>query len=179
MNYKSLLSAAVCCLFAFCFDASAQPQPQPQQRPQGAPQFQPGPGGGPREQLDPEVAAKQKADKMSKDLLLTEKQYKKVYKLYLKEEKVRTQNAYGMGFPMGGGMPMMGGGGMPPMGGGMPPQNMEPGQFPEGMPPVGMDNNKESEERIAKKLKKILTEQQYDKWESLRAFEDMPGMPRR
>ncbi len=114
------------------------------------------------EQLDPEAVAKQKTEKMSRELLLTEKQYKKVYKLYLKEEKARNQNTYG-GFPMGVGMPPMGGG-MPPMGG--------------GMPPMGMRGNQDSEERIAKKLKKILTEQQYDKWESLKAFDDMPGMPR-
>ncbi len=144
----------------------------------------------------PEAIAEQKARKMDKDLDLTEKQYKKVYRLFLNIEKERSSNPYGMppggGMPpMGGGMPggmppgggMMGGGmsgGMPPggmMGGGMPggapPQNFEGGQFP-GRPPMGPD--KSEEERIEKRLRKILTEQQFDRWDSLRTEEMMRKM---
>ncbi len=135
--------------------------------------------------MTPEVIAKHKTEKMNRDLQLSEKQYKKVYRLFLQEEKSRSQNASSMRPPMGeGGMPPMGGG-RPPMGGGTPPQRpdmgggrppqMGQGQHP-GMPPMGMDDGRESEERIAKKLKKILTEQQYDKLESLQTRELMNEM---
>ncbi len=144
-------------------------------------------------EISPEAIAEHKAMKMDEDLELTEKQYKKVYKLFLNVERSRISNFSGMRPPQGG-MPPMGGGpggmmgggpgGMPPGGmmggmpggmpGGAPPQNFGGGQFPQG-PPMGMPDNSE-EEKIEKKLRKILTEQQYDRWESLRSEEIMRKM---
>ena len=43
----------------------------------------------PREVLSPEKVAKRETDEMKKQLQLTEKQYKKIYKLNLKEQKKR------------------------------------------------------------------------------------------
>ncbi len=140
------------------------------------------------EEIDPEAIAKHKTMKMDKDLRLTEKQYKKVYKLFLNIEKSRVSDFSGMRPPQGdmsamggrpGGMPpggMMGGmpGGMPGGMAGGPPQNFGDGQMP-GRPPMGMPDKTE-EEKIEKKLRKILTEQQYDRWESLRSEEMMRKM---
>ena len=85
-----------------------------------------------KEVPNPEKAAQRRTDEMDKALNLTEKQYKKIYKLFLKEEKEKVENMMqrhpgGMdGQPPMGGRPPMGGG-RPPMGGGMPPQG---GGFP-------------------------------------------------
>lgn len=72
----------------------------------------------------PEQAATARTDRMNSELKLTEKQYKKIYKIYLKEENARKEamSAGPMGMPpMGGpGGPMGGPGGF--MGGGRPPQ---------------------------------------------------------
>ncbi len=164
MNIKSLILAVILCLSAMNICAFAQPQqpPHPSER----------------KEMTPEAVAKRKTEKMNRDLQLSEKQYKKVYKLFLQEEKSLSQNAPSMFPPMGeGGMPPMGGGTppqRPDMVGGRPPQ-MGQGQHPD-MPPMEMRDNHESKERIAKKLKKILTEQQYDRWESLQTQELMNEM---
>ena len=80
---------------------------------------------------------------MDKVLNLTEKQYKKIYKLNLKEEREKLEVLIGRGGkdmnrpPMreGGRPPMMNGGGQPPMmGGGRPPMMT---------PPAGDDKMKE------------------------------------
>ncbi len=138
---------------------------------------------------DPEAVAEHKTKKMDEDLQLTDKQYKKVYKLFLSVERSRNSGFSGM-YPPQGGMPPMGGmpggmrggmpGGMPPGGmmggmpGGAPPQNFDGGQFPQ-RPPMDVPDKSE-EEKIEKKLRKILTEQQYDRWESLRTEELMRKM---
>ncbi len=107
MKFKNLILAAMGGML-LAFTASAQPKM-------------------PKE-ITPEVIAEHKAMKMDEDLQLTDKQYKKVYKLFLNIERSRNSGSSGMRPPMGG-MPggMMGGGpgGMPPGGmggrrGGMP-----------------------------------------------------------
>ena len=65
----------------------------------------------PREVLSPETVAKRDTDEMNKQLQLTEKQYKKIYKLNLKEQKKRfnlMQNAENQGSFMRGGFGMGG-----------------------------------------------------------------------
>lgn len=76
-----------------------------------------------KEVPNPEKAAQRRTDEMDKALNLTEKQYKKIYKLFLKEEKEKVENM--MQRHPGGmnGQPPMGG--RPPMGGGRPPMGGE------------------------------------------------------
>ena len=79
---------------------------------------------------NPEKSAKRITEEMSKELNLTEKQHKKVYKLILKEQKSLIENRMGqmrppmmLGNPGEGEMPMMGQPGeRPPMG--MGPEGM-------------------------------------------------------
>lgn len=131
-----------------------------------------------KEVPNPEKAAQRRTDEMDKMLDLTEKQYKKIYKLFLKEEKEKVEalmerHPEGMNGqpPMGGRPPR--GEGRPPMGGGMPPQG---GGFPgmggntddmtpeERMKARGEEIQKELEKR-EKKIRKILTDEQYEIWQ--------------
>ena len=113
-----------------------------------------------KELPNPEKAARRMTDEMQKSLGLTDKQYKKVYKLNLKEEKARVEQMTSKGAdgnrpPMMSGAP---GGGFPPMGG-----NGGPGM----PPPSGSKNDMRSlMEKKDKQMKKILTEEQYAKWHS-------------
>ena len=116
---------------------------------------------------NPEKMAQKETDRLKGALNLTDKQYKKVYKLILKEQRELLENR--MQRP-----PMMGANGRgprPPHEGGMPPMGMGEGA-PDGMhrPPM-MDgapkpeSTEDMQKRIAKKnkkMKKILTETQYD-----------------
>lgn len=138
--------------------------------------------------------ATREADRLKKELNLTDKQYKKVYKAYLNQNKefenLRSQNGnngqrpQGMG-PGGGGQRPQGMGGQRPQGmGGQRPQGMG-GQRPDGMGPQGgqrpqgmgpqSDQMKQIREKTDKKLKKILTAEQYDRYESLQAEREMRG----
>ena len=136
-----------------------------------------------KEKFEPATIAQKRTDELDRQLNLTEKQYKKVYRIILSQEKERFNNIPqfdgnmpgGMpGGPMGGGMPggMHGGmpGGMPggPMGGGMPgsmPGGMPGGQMPDGpMPDIDIS-------AFEAKLKKILTEEQFSKWEVMQMAE--------
>ena len=168
------LLAIIATLIIVSVAVSAQPP-----RPQG------GHGPRPEKRLSPDEIARKKTDDMDKVLSLDEKQYKKIYRIYLKEENARQQAFESMG-PMGpppGGMPPMGGGfpgsggfsggfpggfsgagGPPPgmMGGGMPPM----GDWEPAKPQVG-GKDIDSDEYIdarEKKFQKILTEEQYRKW---------------
>lgn len=125
-----------------------------------------------KELPNPEKAARRMTDEMQKSLGLTDKQYKKVYKLNLKEEKSRVEQMTSKGAdgnrpPMMGGAP---GGGFPPMGGGpggggFPPMGGNGG--PGMPPPSGSKNDMRSlMEKKDKQMKKILTEEQYAKWHS-------------
>ena len=124
----------------------------------------------PREVPNPERIAQRETDRLKDVLDLTDKQYKKVYKLLLKEQQEMFENR--MPFPPN--RPGMGS--FPPGGGNMPPMG-EPGNLGNGAmgmprPPMGMDGPKketaeEIEKRIEKKnkkMKKILTESQYTQW---------------
>ena len=106
---------------------------------------------------NPEKAAQKLTDEMDELLQLTEKQYKKIYKLNLKEEKEKIERMTGKNSFEGGHPPM------PPMGG-MPPQG--------GFPPM---NGMRIEKRN-KKLKKILTDEQYEKWMSRKPEPEEPAM---
>ena len=125
-----------------------------------------------KELPNPEKAARRMTDEMQKSLGLTDKQYKKVYKLNLKEEKARVEQMIARGAdgnrpPMMGGapsgdFPMMGGG---PSGGGFHPIGGNGG--PGIPPPSGSKNDMRTlMEKKNKQMKKILTEEQYAKWHS-------------
>ncbi len=133
---------------------------------------------------DPEDMAKRQADRLKEPLKLTDEQYKKVYKLYLKEYKARMQAFAGAGSRMGGsrgpmgpgfgGPGAMGGGGFPPMG--MSGERPTP-PSPEEREARAEERRKELEKRtrkLDKKMKKILTEEQYAQWKDM-----PPEAPRR
>lgn len=134
-----------------------------------------------KEVPNPEKAAQRRTDEMDKALNLTEKQYKKIYKLFLKEEKEKVEammqrHPGGMnGLPPMAGRPPMGGG-RPPMGGGMPPQGggfPGMGGFPEGMSPEERmkehaEKMQKEQEKREKKIRKILTEEQYATWQTVK-----------
>jgi hypothetical protein len=136
-----------------------------------------------------EQMAESRTREMDTLLNLDAKQYKKIYKMNLKEAKEKvawmeskseSSNSNGMSeMPMGGGMgqggPGMGGGGMgqgggmPPMGGGMgqggPGMEVRMGQ---GSPRMQKDDEETIEKEKAKKakqLKKILTQEQFQIWQ--------------
>ena len=137
-----------------------------------------------KEVPNPEKAAQRRTDEMDKALNLTEKQYKKIYKLFLKEEKEKVENMMqrhpgGMdGQPPMGGRPPMGGG-MPPQGGGFPGM----GGFPEGMSPEERmkehaEKMQKEQEKREKKIRKILTEEQYATWQTVKPQPQvLPPMP--
>ena len=144
-----------------------------------------------KEVPNPEKAAQRRTDEMDKALDLTEKQYKKIYKLFLKEEKEKVeammqrhpggmngQRSMGGRPPMGGGRPPMGGG-MPPQGGGFPGM----GGFPEGISPEERmkehaEKMQKEQEKREKKIRKILTEEQYATWQTVKPQPQvLPPMP--
>lgn len=137
-----------------------------------------------KEVPNPEKAAQRRTDEMDKALNLTEKQYKKIYKLFLKEEKEKVEammqrHPGGMNGqpPMAGRPPM--GGGMPPQGGGFPGM----GGFPEGMSPEERmkehaEKMQKEQEKREKKIRKILTEEQYAIWQTMKPQPQvLPPMP--
>lgn len=155
-------------LSVFCASAQQFPPENFRPRPEGMP--------GPRERMTPKEKAAHRTDEMDRVVNLDEKQYKKIYKIYLKEENAKA-NAMENGFPMGpppggfpGGFP---GGGFP--GGGFPGGGFSEGGFPGGgfpgsgfpgempKPAVGgkeIDSDEYTDARDAK-FKKILTPEQY------------------
>lgn len=147
----------------------------------------------PPKMKDPAELAKDISDRMQQEVGLDAKQYKKVYNLYKKDFQYRQnaaqermgggmppQGGPGMGGPGGGGMMGGGPGGMGGdfgggmMGGGMsgqgmPPQGAGQGQRPEGGPGMGPGENLVTDEYLEKqdkKLRKILSPEQYRKWSS-------------
>lgn len=123
-----------------------------------------------KEMPNPEKAARRMTDEMQKSLGLTDKQYKKIYKLNLKEQKARVEQMSGNGAD-GNRPPMMGTEVRPPMmgeafGGGFPPMG---GNGGPGIPPSFSGNKNDMRtlmEKKEKQMKKILTEEQYAKWQS-------------
>lgn len=121
---------------------------------------------------NPEKAAQKKTDEMNRLVNLTEKQYKKIYKLFFKSEKERLE----MTMPRPEGAPFRGG--MPPVParGDLP---LERKERPEGMPSgPGKERQEEmrqQQEKMEKKIRKILTEEQYGKWKaSQKNFSPVP-----
>lgn len=165
-----LIGLAVC-LTCCTAVVNAQEVPQAQERQQHEQRLT-------REVPNPEKIATQQTNQMKNSLQLTEKQYKKIYKLNLKEQKERFKAMQGsdeQNRPTGGsGM----GGGRPPMGGGQPPM-MGEGNFPgagrRGGGPMmtresnAADTQKKAAEAKEKKIKKILTKEQYEKWQAEQA----------
>lgn len=137
---------------------------------------------------NPEKAARKRTDEMDKVLNLTEKQYKKIYKLNLKEEREKLEALIGRGDKEAGRPPMMGGG-RPPMmdGGGQPPMMGGRGGHPMMRPSGDHEKMKEDIEKRAekkmKKLRKILSDEQYDLWLTMKPKQPAPhpmpeaGMP--
>lgn len=138
----------------------------------------------PREVPNPEKIATQMTNQMKESLQLTDKQYKKIYKLNLKEQKEffqSMQNSGGQRPPMGGpGMQ----GGRPPMGGPGEPPMMGEGSFPgitgrSMMNKNDADSQKKAAEAKEKKIKKILTAEQYEKWQTEQAAAHKKASQRR
>lgn len=141
-------------------------------------------------EFDPERIAQMQTDMLDKELSLTKKQCKKVYKLYLKQAK-EMQSTMGANRP-GARPPMMMGGGRGPggMGGGRGPggggrpggggPGMSHGQQPsfdnntprndEPVPDERQMIPEESDEQIEtmeKKMQKILQSDQYVHWQEV------------
>ena len=168
-------SACICFVFVMMYAVTiaAYAQPMPPRRGQESHR---------KEIRTPEEIAKIKTERLQKEVILDDKQFKKIYKIYLKEEQAKQQAMEGNmmpppgGFP--GGMPSGGpGGGFP--GGGRPPQGGGPGMG-HGTPPHAMFGDMavptvggkaiDSDEYIdsrEKKFRKILTPEQYERFRSI------------
>ncbi|MGM9737112.1 MAG: hypothetical protein ACI3ZT_01705 [Candidatus Cryptobacteroides sp.] len=185
MKIKNLLALAVCCAVSAAASAQA-----PQAKAGG-------PERGNREERTPEAIARQKVNRMDSRLGLSDKQEKQLYNFFYKQEKSLQKTASGEQRPggeglrppqggMGGGRSQMGGGhpsGGHPMGGrpqmGDRPQGERPqgdraqgerpdrGSFQPGEMPANYDKIVENEAKTDKKLKKVLTSDQYSSWQSL------------
>lgn len=133
--------------------------------------------------------AESRTQEMDKAVNLDEKQYKKIYRIFLKEENAK-DSAMGNGGPMG--PPPAGSEGRPPQGGGsfgaprmggpgaggppvgrmnsdqMPPRGGFPGDGPQKVTVGGkdIDSDEYIDEREAK-FKKILSPEQYSTWRRL------------
>ena len=169
MKNSMKLIGAMMCFMIFAGLATAQEAPESQAKQQQEKRLH-------HEVPNPEKIATRMTEQMQRSLQLTEKQYNKIYKLNLKEQKKRfnlMQNAENQGSFMRGGFGM--GEGRPPMamGGGEPPMTRE-GGFPGRMgerPRMQLDDDsakalKKEAEAKDKKIKKILTTEQYEKWKA-------------
>lgn len=160
---KLNMKCALLCVCISLFTLQVQAQPASEGEPEKKKEL-------PHEVPNPEKIAQQETDRLKDALKLSDKQYKKVYKLILKEqrelfEKRMQRPPLMAGGPGNGSFPPHEG--MPPMGEGRPEG---PGM---GMhrPPMGGAPKPETAEDIQKriekknkKMKKILTEAQYDQW---------------
>ena len=167
---KCLIAAALVAAPALAF---AQNEPAaPPQRPEGAPEMMDRPDFPRPEEMTVEQRAKMVTDHMDRLLTLTEKQYQKIYKLNLKEIKEMEADSLfmgrrGMGFGPGFG-PGPGGPGAP----GSRAQferdmARSSSQFKE-LSQQQMEELRAAHEKSRikkdKKLRKILTEEQYGIW---------------
>lgn len=115
-----------------------------------------------REIPNPERVAKHETDRLKEALELSEKQYKKVYKLLLKEQRALLENRMPRPPREMNNSPMDGGPGRNDF---RPPRQMGAPSFDKR--PFGKVNAEEEQKRIKKrnkKMKKILTDSQYDRW---------------
>ncbi|MBP5229768.1 MAG: hypothetical protein J6Z32_06455 [Bacteroidales bacterium] len=165
---KKLMLFAAALLFSFAAVNAQDPNPKEVKGERPQPQ-----------RVKPKDRARANADTLNALVQLDEKQYKKVYKIFLEEANsiydLFPNRSGGGRPPMGGGRPggFSGGGGRAPMGGynggggmggsmggyggGRPPMNGQMKSFPEKI--------KEIQEKREKKLKKTLTEEQYKIYE--------------
>lgn len=147
----------------------------------GMPQF-PGEGFQPRQQAvkpDNKEAAERMTEGMRRTLDLTDKQYKKVYKLNLSWLDSRSSaNESATEAPADGERPMPptggpGGGNRGGFGGGERPASQGRPDISESQgKPQGAAMSEPSEEELAarnKKLQKVLTAEQYGKWQQMEA----------
>ena len=123
------------------------------------------------EQKDPAEVAKIQTDQLDMLVSLTPKQYKKIYKFNKRQESQRQdemENMRPQGFPGGMGPGGMGPGGMGPGGpGGRPPRD---GQFRHGPRNEEMQQlMEEIQQKKIKKYRKVLTPDQFQKWETFEA----------
>lgn len=130
-----------------------------------------------RELPNPERDARRQTDKLKTALGLTDKQYEKIYKLNLKEQKEMlnsTRQGNSQNMPMGGpmgGMGGMSGGGPGGMPGGMGGMNPPMGPPPGGGAPGNFKPSSDMQDKMKtrdKKMKKILTAEQYEKWKAMK-----------
>ena len=110
--------------------------------------------------VSPEIIAKKKTDEMKETLQLNDKQYKKMYKLFLKEEQKKL-NQKDNRPPIPPNREFENRNNM------MPPSKIQP-NFPPPPPPINDNFRNIQKERTKreKKIKKILTTKQYEKWKS-------------
>lgn len=155
-------SACICFVFVMMYAVTiaAYAQPMPPHRGQERHR---------KEIRTPEEIAKIKTERLQKEVILDDKQFKKIYKIYLKEEQAKQQAMEGNMLPPPGGFP---GGGHPPQGGG---PGMGHGTPPHAMfgdmavPTVGgkaIDSDEYIDSR-EKKFRKILTPEQYERFRSI------------
>ena len=168
---KHILTIAAALMLTFT--AVAQPPmgqgPRGREFPKDGPKF---------EQQDPAQVAQKQTDQLDKLVSLTPKQYKKIYKFHKRQAEERQsemENFRPEGFP-GGRPDGMG----PGMGSGRPPRD---GQFRPDFRNEGMkDLMEEQQEKKVKKYRKVLTADQFQKWESFEAqreFRQMIESPER
>lgn len=176
----SIIVPALVCLLSFNAYAQESRPPRPGA---GQEEFR---GKAPR---SAEERAESRTQEMDKAVNLDEKQYKKIYRIFLKEENAK-DSAMGNGGPMG--PPPAGSEGRPPQGGGsfgaprmggpgaggppagrmngdeMPPKGGFPGGGPQKITVGGkdIDSDEYIDEREAK-FKKILSPEQYSTWRRL------------
>ncbi|MGM9748271.1 MAG: hypothetical protein ACI3ZN_05690 [Candidatus Cryptobacteroides sp.] len=198
MNIHTLITT-FCIALLTCTALNAQ---EPEHKHNGDAKERTERGGQHRRNLSPEEKAKNTADRMKKEIGITEKQYKKVYKLFLAEEKTLAEQREergpqggfggpGMGGPhgsfeggrggfggpgMGGPQGGRGGFGGPQGGHGGPGMGEGPqGQRPEfGRPGPDAGLSDEYIEKREKKLKKILKEDKYQQWREKHPVEYAP-----
>ncbi|WP_300814028.1 DUF4890 domain-containing protein [uncultured Bacteroides sp.] len=137
----------------------------------------------PREVPSPEKAARRMTDRMKEELQLTDKQYDKIYKLNLKGQKklFEAREEQGMHRPPMGGhpagapdRPWGGDRGMgPAMGSGRPPMGGPGRPGAPGMTRDTAEDLRKAAQSREKKIKKILTDEQYAKWQEM----DKPQRP--
>ena len=115
---------------------------------------------------NPQKDAERIATEMKKTLDLSDKQYKKVYKFYLKQQKEIVEEMSSRNNPKNGNRPPM-----PPQDGNRPPRggrpDMEAGDGRPGGPKMKDGEKSPMQERIEKEqkqMKKILSDEQYEKW---------------
>lgn len=125
-----------------------------------------------REIPSPENNTRRIMNEFKQIFRLTDKEYDKVYDLYLNQEKAMMPSQFGNGNmpPRGEGM------GFPPMGGGMPPfgggPEMGKGNMPADFKAMMEEMRKEQQakrekaaKKLDKKMKKILDAEQYIQWQ--------------